>query len=46
MSPGGGITELWRSDETYEAATRPTITTTPLGQGKDIAIVVDTLRPR
>lgn len=33
--------QLWRSDQPYESATRPTVTTTPLGQGKDIAIVVD-----
>lgn len=32
---------LWRSDQSYEAATRPTNTTTAIGQGKDIAIVVD-----
>lgn len=33
--------QLWRSDQPYKAATRPTVTTTPIGQGEDLAIVVD-----
>jgi hypothetical protein len=33
--------QLWRSDQPYDRPIRPTVTTTSLGQGDDLAIVVD-----